>query len=59
MPLSHEFPNHLFLSVYIYLNYYPRLGDKKGFARRLQGPLVRILLETTSCGKATRRRGVT
>ena len=45
-----------FFIQYIYLNYYLGLGEEEGYARR--GCKVPFFFETTSCGKATKRRCV-
>ncbi len=40
---------------YIYLNYYPGLGEEEGYARR-GCKVMPFFFETTSCGRATKRR---
>ena len=58
MLLEDEYPNHLFLLQYRYidLKYYHGLGEEEGFARQLQGLVELVFFETTFSGKATRWR---
>jgi hypothetical protein len=42
----------------IYVKHYPGLGEEEGFVGRMKGLAVHVFFETSSCGTATRRRGV-